>query len=111
MTVFKRKITLYFLHYQNIAQMSTIYYTSSGKPCQIHAVWHILSGNASAVEYSRGISPVFPPFILSLPPFKVYEMLTGRERDEVKLMAVVVAVYYTQFMLRAKETCRLKVFC
>ena len=42
-------------------------------------------------------------------PLKVYEMLTGRERDEVKLMAVVVALYYTQFMLRAKDTARLNV--
>ena len=36
-------------------------------------------------------------------------MLTGREREEVKLMAVVVALYYTQFMLRAKDTARLNV--
>ena len=36
-------------------------------------------------------------------------MLTGRERDEVKLMAVVVALYYVQYMLRAKDTARLEV--
>ena len=59
------------------------------------------------------IPEVFVPFshhsFFPSLPFKVYEMLTGRERDEVKLMAVVVALYYTQFMLRAKDTARLKV--
>ena len=39
--------------------------------------------------------------------FKVYEMCTGSEREEIKLMAVVTALYYTQWMLRAKNTVRL----
>ena len=39
--------------------------------------------------------------------FQVYEMLNGRERHEVKLMAVVVSLYYVQWMLRAKDTPRL----
>ena len=34
-------------------------------------------------------------------------MMAGRERQEVKLMAVVVALYYTQWMLRAKDSARL----
>ena len=36
-------------------------------------------------------------------------MFSGRERDEIKLMAVVVSLYYTQWMLRAKETPRLMI--
>ena len=57
------------------------------------------------------IPEVFYPFSHHLfVPLKVYETLPGRERDEVKLMAVVVALYYTQFMLRAKDTARLNVF-
>ena len=37
---------------------------------------------------------------------QVYEMLSGRERDEIKLMAVIVAVYYAPYMLKAKDTAR-----
>ena len=66
------------------------------------------------IHLLMNIPEVFVPFshhsFFPSLPFKVYEMLTGRERDEVKLMAVVVALYYTQFMLRAKDTARLNVF-
>ena len=31
-------------------------------------------------------------------------MFSGRERDEIKLMAVVVALYYAPYMLKAKDT-------
>ena len=37
---------------------------------------------------------------------QVYEMFTGRERTEIKLMAVIVGLYYAPYMLKAKDTAR-----
>ena len=33
-------------------------------------------------------------------------MFSGRERDEIKLMAIIVAVYCAPYMLKAKDTAR-----
>ena len=37
---------------------------------------------------------------------QVYEMFSGQEREEIKLMAVVISLYNTRYMLQAKKTAR-----
>ena len=36
----------------------------------------------------------------------MYEILTGREREEIVMMAMLVALYYIPYFLQAKETAK-----